>query len=295
MSQKLFSLLCLPATKSSQQVIQKFPFPINLTKGTYLNLELVFQKGIVRALYRGVDMSTFSFVWLTSDWNSRDLAYALRLYFESTKTPHSTVEKSPSKVTDSMAFALGNLPIPDTVFVNRATVKQHMSLIKEVCGYPLIIKDIKGSQGKHSEYVHCEADLLQKVEHLSLDKKFLFQQYIPNQYDWGIMVAKGEVVAGEKSYPSTGEFRNNSCNGAKEHFIDVANIPAEIKAIATKASGLLKLSWSRVDIIINKHTGLPYLLEVNRYPGITPNSSEVSGAYTFLESYISPLRHTTKG
>jgi ribosomal protein L6P/L9E len=78
-----------------------------------------------------------------------------------------------------------------------------------------------------------------------------------------------KVVSGEKSYPSRGEFRNNTCNGAEEHFVDVESIPENIRDIAVRASGLLGLSWSRADIIIDKLTGLPYLLEVNRYPGIT--------------------------
>lgn len=289
MSKKPFTLLCLPATKSTRQVIKKFPFPIDLTEGTYLDIELIFHKGVVQILHRQVDISGFSFVWLTSDWNCRDIAYALSLYFESMKTSHSSVEKSTSKVTDCMVFGLNNLPIPDTVFVSRTTAEKSIPLIEEVCGYPLIIKDIRGSQGKHSEYVHSKSDLLEKMRGLPTSKKFLFQRYVSNEYDWGIMVANGVVVAGEKSYPFKGEFRNNSCNGAKEYFVEVANIPKEIKEIAIKASGLLDLSWCRVDIIIDKYTGVPYLLEVNRYPGITSGSSEVLGAYAFLASHISPM------
>ncbi len=294
MPKKLFSLLCLPATKSSRQVIKKFPFPINLTEGTYTDLELVFQKGAAKALYKGVDMSTFSFVWLTSDWASRDLAYALRLYFENTKTPHSTVEKSPSKVTDAMAFALNNLPIPDTVFVSRVNSKKSIPLIEQVCGYPLVIKDIKGSKGKHSQYVQSTKELLEKMRALPKNKKFLFQKYIPNEYDWGIMVANGVVVAGEKTYSANDKTKHTIFNRTEESFVDVSRIPQEIKDMAVQASAALKLLWSRVDIIIDTTTNLPYILEVNRYPGITADSSEVAGAYTFLSSYISPLHHIQK-
>jgi glutathione synthase/RimK-type ligase-like ATP-grasp enzyme len=288
MTKKCFSLLCLPATKSTRQVVKKFPFPIHLTEGTYLDVALVFYKGAVRVLRRDVDVSDFSFVWLASDWNSRDVAYALRLYFESTDTPHSYVEKSPSKVTDYMNFALNNLLIPDTVFVSRTNLEKSLPRIKKVCGYPLVIKDVKGSKGKHSQYVASEADLLKKMKDLPKSKKFLFQRYISSEFDWGVMVANGIVVAGEKTYPSGGESGNTIFTRPEEHFIDVADIPMDIKDMAIKASGLLNLSWSRVDIIIDKNTGLPYLLEVNRYPGITSGSSEVAGAYTFLASHISP-------
>jgi glutathione synthase/RimK-type ligase-like ATP-grasp enzyme len=100
-----------------------------------------------------------------------------------------------------------------------------MPLIKRVCGYPLIIKDIRGSKGRDSEYVASESELLTKMAGLPKNKRFLLQRFIQNEYDWGIMVVNGVVVSGEKSYPSQGEFRNNTCNGAKEHFVEIENIP----------------------------------------------------------------------
>jgi len=288
MSKTPFTLFTLPSARNVDQVLKKFPFPIELTRGHYKNLELSFHKGAVEVLHNGKDTKNFSFVWLSSGWNRRDFAYALHLYFEAAGTKHSYVEKNTSKITDYMAFSISGLPIPDGVFLSRSKIENGMPLIKKVCGYPLIIKDIRGAKGKDSRYVADAADLLEIMEELPKNKQFLFQRYIPNEYDWGLMVANGVVVAGEKSYPSEGEFRNNSCNGAKECFVDVADIPEEIKAIAIKASGLLGLSWSRADIIIDKQTGLPYLLEVNRYPGITSESHEVLGAHTFLASHISP-------
>lgn len=283
-----FTLFTLPSARNVDQVLRKFPFPIELTRGHYGDLTLTFHEGVVEVLHDGKRIQDFSFVWLSSGWNRRDFAYALHLYFEATGTPHSYVEKNTSKITDSVAFAIHGLPIPDGIFLSRSKIEKNLPLIKKVCGYPLIIKDIRGAKGKDSKYVKKERDLLEIMAELPKNKQFLFQRYIPNEYDWGIMVANGIVVAGEKSYPSEGEFRNNTCNGAREYFVDVTDIPEEIKAIAIKASGLLGLSWSRADIIIDKGTGCPSLLEVNRYPGITSDSHEVFGAYTFLASHILP-------
>lgn len=283
-----FTLLTIPSARHVDQVLKKFSFPIEHTRGNYKHLEFIFHNGSTEVLHDGRAIRDFSFVWLSSGWSYRDFAYALHLYFESTSTPHSYVEKNTSKVTDCMVFAVNGLPIPDSIFVNRAYIERNLPLIKKVCGYPLIIKDIRGAKGKDSKYVAAESELLSIMARLPKNKKFLFQRYIPNDYDWGIMVANGIVVAGEKSYPSEGEFRNNTCNGAREYFIDVAHIPQPIKDIAIKASERLGLSWSRADIIIDQRTGLPYLLEVNRYPGITSQSHEVLGAYSFLASHITP-------
>ena len=288
MIKKPFTLITLPSAGNIEQILKSFSFPIESTRGNYKKLELSFCNGLVEVLHGGMALKNFSFVWLSSGWGQRDIAYALRLYFESTGTPHSYVEKNTSKITDCMVFTLSGLPIPDGVFLSRSNIEQNLPLIKKVCGYPLIVKDIRGAKGTDSKYIAQEKELLGIMETLPKNKKFIFQKYIPNDYDWGIMVANGIVVSGEKSYPSDGEFRNNTCNGARECFIDVADIPQTIKDIAIKASELLGLSWSRSDIIINKLTGMPYLLEVNRYPGITSGSDEATGAHTFLASHIAP-------
>ncbi len=288
MNKKPFTMLSLPTVENTSQIIKKFPFPIELTKGKYRDIEIIFHNSAIDVIHRGVSIKDFSFIWLSSGWNKRDIAYAISLYLRSTKTPHSYAEKNSSKVTDCMVFAINNLPMPDTLFVSRENIEKRIPLLKEVCGFPLIIKDIRGCQGKHSAYATNEAELLEKIKKLPKSKNFLFQRFIANEYDWGIMIANGKVVAGEKSYPVEGEFRNNTCNGAAEYFIPLSEIPEEIKAMAVKASGLLGLSWSRADIIIDKVTKKPYLLEVNRFPGITSESVEVTGAYTFLASHISP-------
>lgn len=289
MTKKPFSLLCLPTVGHMDQILDRFSFPVTLSKGEYEDLEFIFKGRNTKILHKGCDLKNFSFVWLSSSWSSRDLAYSVRLYLEKAGAPYTYVEKGTSKVTDQMAFSLGGLQSPDTLFLGSRPIRKNLLLIKEVCGYPLVIKDAKGCRGANSEYVATEKDLLRKMKNLPKHNKYLFQQYIPNDYDWGVMVANGKVVSGEKSYPSKGEFRNNKCNGAKEIFVDPKKIPLGIKRMAKQASDALNLSWSRVDIIIDKKTKRPYLLEVNRFPGIASKTTEVDGAYAFLASHIVSL------
>jgi glutathione synthase/RimK-type ligase-like ATP-grasp enzyme len=268
------------------QVVKKISLPVDLTKGRFKNIEFIFKDNQVSVLHKNIDLKNFSFVWLCSSWGSRDLAYAVQLYLDFHKIPHTHVEKGTSKLTDQMALSLENIPVPDTLFFGHKDVRKSLSQIQKVCGYPLVIKDIRGSRGAHSLIINSEAELLEKITALPRHKSFIFQKYIANEYDWGIMVANGVVVSGEKSYPCQGEFRNNTCNGAQEVFVDPLDIPQAIKEIAIKNSVLLNLSWSRSDIIIDKNTQRPYVLEVNRLPGISAKTSEVEGAYKFLSSQI---------
>lgn len=283
---KKFNLLALPSVGNMQQVVDMFPFPINLTKGSFKKVEVLFKNGNVSILHDGVDIRNFSFVWLSSSWDSRDLAYAVKLYLNKSKIPCSHVEKGTSKLTDHMIFGLEKIPSPDTVFVDVGNARNNLFQIEKICKYPLLIKDIKGSRGLYSKFISNREELLEKIKSFPKHKKFFFQQYIPNEYDWGVMVSNEKVVSSEKSYPCRGEFRNNACNGAKEIFINSSDVPQDIKKIAIKTSKALGLVWSRTDIVIDKKTKKPYVMEINRFPGITSETSEVKGAYDFLSSQI---------
>jgi glutathione synthase/RimK-type ligase-like ATP-grasp enzyme len=289
MKKKPFRLLCLPTVGHIDQILDRFSFPVTLSKGSYNDLEFIFKGRKTTILHKGRDLKDFSFVWLSSMWNTRDLAYSARLYLEKAGIPYTYVEKGTSKITDQMAFSLGGIQSPDTLFLGSRPIQRNLQLIKKVCGYPLVIKDVKGCRGANSEYVATEKDLLKKMKNLPRHKKYLFQKFIPNEYDWGVMVVNGKVLSGEKSYPSEGEFRNNKCNGAKEVFVDPKKIPFEVKQMAVSASDALHLVWSRADIIIDKKSKKPYLLEVNRFPGIASKTTEVDGAYAFLASHITSL------
>ncbi len=290
MNKKEFRILVLPAVKNIEQVTSKLPFPVQLTKGKYTDLVFEFREEGVHITHRGVDLRDFSFVWLSSSWTSRDLAYAVKLYLEWNNVHCTYVEKGTSKITDHLLFALQGVRTPDTLFIDYKQVEKHLEQIREVCGYPLIVKDTKGSKGARSVLVDTEEDLVEALASLPKHKKYLFQRYIPNEYDWGVMVVNDKVVSGEKSYPQMGEFRNNTCNGAQEVFVDSPDdIPTQIREMAVRSSRALKLSWSRSDVIVDKDTNIPYLMEVNRLPGLTSKSMEIDGAYTFLLSQIRPL------
>ena len=290
MAKKPFKLLCLPAVANIQEVIKRFSPPIRLTKGSFKNLIFTFQPKKIKILHNGFNLTNFSFVWLSSFWNDRDLAYAVKLYLDHSKIPATYVEKNTSKLTDHMIFGLNKIPAPDTFFINSHDIKNNLEQIKKICGYPLIIKDIKGSRGIFSEYIKNERKLKRKMKKLPRHKKYMLQKFIPNDYDWGVMVVNGKVVSGEKSYSCKNEFRNNACNGATETFIDIKEIPKAVKEMALKGTRALGLSWSRADIIIDKNTQKPYLLEVNRCPGITAGTTEIDGGYAFLASKLKPFR-----
>lgn len=289
---KTLQILCLPTPGPMDEIIEKIDMPIKITKSAFARISIIFDGKKTQILHDNTPIVDFSFVWLNASWNNKDIAYATNLYLQAHKIPSTEVEQTLSKITDHMIFALNNIPVPQTLFFKRSTIAKKLDLIKKVCGYPLIIKDTKGYGGALSELVRSQTELLEKIKELPKHREFLFQKFIPNDYDWGVLVENGTVVSGEKSYPAQGEFLNNACNGAKEVFIETHKIPQKVKDIAIAASESLDLTWSRADIVIDKNTGDAFLMEVNRCPGITSDSSEVTSATAFLTSQLLWAQHT---
>lgn len=282
------NLLVLPNIENIDEIIGENGSTINLTKGHFYNLEFRFKNNNAELLLNGMNIKDFSSVWLSSFWRSRDLAYAVKLYLDHFKTPHTYVEKSTSKITDQLYFVFNDILTPDLFFVDTPDITKYIEKIEDICSYPLIIKDIKGSRGLDSAFIRNREELMKQLLDLPKNKKYLFQKFVPNEFEWGVMVVNGNVVSAEKSYPKGDEFRNNA-KGTKEVYVAVKDIPKIISIMAIKASKALRLSWCRCDILVDKYTEIPYLLEVNRCPGITSGTSEVRGAQTFLKTYLESI------
>ena len=282
MNNKAIELLVLPSIQNIEEITRGIP--IELTKASYSSLEFRFEDSCVSILHKGRDIKTFSLVWLSSSWSSRDLATTVKLYLDNYNVPNTFVEQSTSKITDNMNFVLNGIVCPNTYYMKKSKIMNHLTDIESVCGYPMIMKDSKGHHGKNSEYIKNREELIEKISKQKPRKRYIFQKYIANDYDWGVLVANNKVVSAERSYHKNGEFRNNV--GSSEVFSNLCDVPENVKEIAIKAGKILGLTWSRSDIIIEKETNLPYLLEVNRFPGITTESSEVTGASEFIKNYL---------
>ncbi len=289
MTKKPINILIIPAAANIDKIQKKFDEPVSITKGSYEDIKIITQNNETKIFYKDTDLKTFDFVWVSSVWRTRDLGFAIKEYLDFHNVPHTNVEQSTSKISDHVLFSLNGIPRPNTVYADTKKLHESTMLIEDICSYPLIIKDSKGSCGMNTFFVKNRAELIDTIENLPLNKKFLTESFIPNDYDWGVMVSRGQVVSGEKSYGAEGEFRNNACNGAEEIFTPIDEIPEGIKTIAIKAGKCLGLKWCRSDIIIDKLTKEPYILEVNRFPGITEGSPEVKGAYKFLKMHVENL------
>ncbi|MBN2015226.1 ATP-grasp domain-containing protein [Candidatus Dojkabacteria bacterium] len=280
-------VLILPAPVKIEEIKKDLGENIEIFRGRFSDIEFRFNCEL-RILHNGRDIKEYDFVWLSSLFGARDISRAISVYLDYHDVPHTKVNygEGTSKLVDLTWFDLHKLPIPNSFFQNKCNKKEKVDLIADLCGFPVIVKDTQGSRGKNSHLIHSKEELVNILDKLPENKGFIFQQFIPNDYDWGILVSNGEVISAEKSYRSKSEFRNNACWGAKEVFQDIKDVSSEVKRIAVDACRLLDLEWGRADIVIDRVTSKPYLLEMNRFPGMTINSPEVKAFSSFLKNKL---------
>lgn len=131
--------------------------------------------------------------------------------------------------------------------------------IGEELGYPLVAKTNYGSLG-NGVYLIKDRIELQDFESKFHAMPRLYQQFISSScgVDYRIIVIGGKFCAGMKRV-NEADFRSNVARGGRG---EKAEIPDSFISMAEKASGLLGLDYSGVDILIGEDGG-PVLCEVN--------------------------------
>lgn len=283
-------VLVLNPPTDIKEVLPFLPDNSTLVKGYYQNVEIIFARTDMAILIKGVDLRTFDYVWISASWSKRAIACVLSLYLTHHNRPHTTVEEGlgSTKLVDMAHYAIHGIPQPRSYFCTSKLYKKHRQNIITTCGFPMIVKDVRGTRGKKCFLARDEKELRKG---LRADKKrtdFVFQEYIENDYDWGVIVGNNEVLSAERSYRDleSTAFMNHAYLGATEVFEEIEKIPEDVVAMALKANNILHLDWGRSDIIHNKKDNKPYILETNRSPRMTSNSPEVKAFGKFLSTVL---------
>jgi len=173
-----------------------------------------------------------------------------------------------TKLTQYVALALAGVPVPDTIFATRAWIVQAAAR----CGatYPAVVKAIDGSNGLDNMLIKC-AD---KLDDLTFEYPVV-QQYIPNDFDYRVIVAGGEVMLAYKRIRTdTANYKNNVAEGATREY--VPRLSPEVRDMALRAAAITRRDLGGIDIIRDKHTGAHYVLEVNSNFGIRDMGDGIS-------------------
>lgn len=131
---------------------------------------------------------------------------------------------------------------------------------EKVLGYPLIIKECRGSFGAGVYLIENEAQLKEKVEKLG-STPCLVQEYVSSSFgrDIRVSVVGGKTAAAMLRVGRDGDFRSNLTLGG--HFEKIEPTEKQLAA-AEKAADALGLDFAGVDVMFGEN-GEPVICEVN--------------------------------
>lgn len=166
-----------------------------------------------------------------------------------------------SKLSTMAKVKEAKVPVPKTlVCLDAEKIKKEILSELE---YPLIMKlAVGGRKGKEVYKIESEKQLNQLVE----EKKenlgdFLFQEYIPSDFDVRVLVVGGRAVGAMKRTSPRGDFRANIAQGGKGTKFELTR---ELTDIAEKAAKAVDDEIAGVDIMFSKNKS--FVIEVNRTP-----------------------------
>jgi RimK family alpha-L-glutamate ligase len=173
-----------------------------------------------------------------------------------------------------------DLPVPRYSLVQS---EEHLDrALKEVGGnFPIIMKLLSGTQGIGVSIVDSYASyksVYQTIRKLNSSSEILIQEKIESNFDLRIQVIVKNL--GQTSYKENPDnfivlgamkrkaikkdFRTNySLGGQVEKYV----LSEKLKEIACNAAAAVGCHWCGVDIMIDKKSKKPYILEVNSSPG----------------------------
>lgn len=133
--------------------------------------------------------------------------------------------------------------------------------------FPLIVKSSVGRQGRGVFKVENVEELKNKVKELEdISPSCVIREFIPNDGDIRIFTVGYKAIGAMKRTPTDkNEFRSNISVGGKGEKLDLSLYP-EVQDMAEKLSKLTQTEIAGVDIMLNKNTGDPYILEINPGP-----------------------------
>lgn len=196
-----------------------------------------------------------------------------------------------SKLTSLVRLAGENLPIIPSFFCWHTAIERHWPTIASL-GLPVVAKELSSQRGK-GVYLVSQREELAKLppkDSRGENNEYLFQKFIVKEDEYRLLVLGDRVrVAERKKASAKDEFRNNISLGGEEEFLALGQIPETIQATAVKAAKILGVEIAGVDVVTEKGTGRHWLLEVNRGPGLTYDTSlspEIDELAKFLQEEV---------
>lgn len=185
-----------------------------------------------------------------------------------------------NKIVCKELFQYAGLRTPSWQVLSHADYKAEKYDFSPI-GYPFVAKAPTQGGGNGIAFIKSSRDISKIEDVFSYDDPILIEQFIPGLYTTaGFLAREGQLTVFPSVLVITGnpppESELNTYNGlsftvCKSDFPEA--VQAEIEAVVRKAFEITRAKdYGRLDFIISKEDGLPYLLEINAVPSLKPSS-----------------------
>lgn len=255
---------------------------------SFEEIELFIEKNNVKAFIAKKPLEKYTTIFFRKVGNNRNLAFILsniakknNLFFID-KLYQNTNE--PSKLKQTAALALNNIPVPKTYFSSIYT-KKSVENAQRFLGLPLVIKVSKSKKGLGvflAKTIKEAIEIIQK----NIQGEIIIQKFIPNDFDYRILVLGNSIgcIIKRERPDKRNEFRNNVYLGATEKFLNLSKVSSLLKKTSLRAAKIANIQVAGVDIVVGQD-GQPYVFEVNRSPAFTFNE-KISNELNSLTEYL---------
>lgn len=242
----------------------------------------------------GRELNQFDFVDFNWWGRAKQQALAAATYLERGDVPfvsRTIASTQPdSKIGEIALMADGDIRLPYTFCSSGAQI---LEVFKESppTDFPLIIKDATACGGRRN-YLAQHYEHLVEIVANNPGVDFLVQEFIPNDCDYRCLVFDGEIkliIRRSRGVNAATHVNNTSSGGAGDLVpLDSVSLAAR-KMVIDAANSMGREQFSGVDLIINKYTGAPYILEVNEPPEIeegAESESKMAALFDYIESSV---------
>lgn len=236
----------------------------------------------VRDNTQDFDVASFDLVVFRTIGSLKEEAMATALYLKQkgAKFIDAAYPRVSGRLGSTIKRWAAGLSIPRTAY---GTAKNLISSLENI-GTPAVLKATNSRKGRDNYLIETRAELADILE-ANPKTRFVLQQFIPNRGDYRVLIIGYDQAIISHRLGNGDTHLNNVSAGGTETLIDDHTGLEPVIDLARNAAKLDKLSLAGVDIIVDKYTRQPYILEVNRAPQLTLDS-EIGGFYQLIRSEL---------
>jgi RimK family alpha-L-glutamate ligase len=237
----------------------------NNFEATHINIkELVFvsSEDGFDVLYKNKSILDFDIFILRSAFRSlkNEMCIVANFLLKNNKTIIDAVVGEnyiAGKMYESYLLSQAGIASP---FTMQIFVDENKDKVSQEIKFPIIAKPIVGSKGRGVQKIN-NVEELKQFKIIEDTDKFIFQEYIPIDYDIRVFVVGDRALGAMKRNVGKDDFRSNASLGSVVEKMELSESLINIAVSAVKA---YQYEVAGVDIVINK--GKEYILEVNNAP-----------------------------